>query len=152
MLRFVRREDRPFTPAARRALHPYDGVLAELLFARGVDTAAQAEAFLHPGMADLYDPMLLSGMREALVLLGQAKAENWPAVVYGDYDTDGVCAAAIATEALRLYGIPAEPHVPLRAEGYGLNLPAVEELAKTYRLLVTVDPVSGDVYEGDINL
>ena len=30
-------------------------------------------------------------------------------------------------------------HVPLRAEGYGLNLPAVEELAKTYRLLVTVD-------------
>ncbi len=139
MLRFVRREDRPFTPAARRALHPYDGVLAELLFARGVDTAAQAEAFLHPGMADLYNPMLLSGMGEALALLGQAKAENWPAVVYGDYDTDGVCAAAIATEALRLYGIPAEPHVPLRAEGYGLNLPAVEELAKTYRLLVTVD-------------
>ena len=139
MLRFVRREDRPFTPTARRALRPYDGVLAELLFARGVDTAAQAEAFLHPGMADLYDPILLSGMGEALALLKQAREEAWPAVVYGDYDTDGVCAAAIASEALRLYGISAEPHVPLRAEGYGLNLPAIEELSKSFRLLVTVD-------------
>ncbi|MCE5342925.1 MAG: single-stranded-DNA-specific exonuclease RecJ [Eubacteriales bacterium] len=139
MLRFVRRDSRPFTAAAQSALRPYMGVMAELLFARGVDTAAQAERFLHPLLTDLLDPMLLSGMADALALLAQAKAEGWPTVVYGDYDADGVCAAALMTEALRLYGIDAQPHIPLRAEGYGLNITAVERLAGDYRLMITVD-------------
>ncbi len=139
MLRFVRRDVRPFDSAAHSALMPYDGLLAELLHARGVDTAAEADAFLHPCLADLYDPLLLSDMDKALALLRQAAEEGWPAAVYGDYDADGVCAVAIVAEALRLYGVRAQPFVPLRAEGYGLNLTAVEELAKTYRLLITVD-------------
>lgn len=139
MLRFLRRDARPFDDAAQSALRPYAGVLAALLYARGVETAAQADAFLHPSLADLHGPLRLSGMAEAVALLGQAKAEGWPTVVYGDYDADGVCAAAVATEALRTYGVAATPHLPLRAEGYGLNLAAVEALARDYRLLVTVD-------------
>lgn len=119
MLRFIRRDTRPFTAPARAALTPYAGVLAELLYARGVDTAAQAERFLHPELTDLRDPMELAGMAEAVALIGRAKAENWPTVVYGDYDADGVCASALMTETLRLYGVNAAPHVPLRAEGYG---------------------------------
>jgi len=139
MLRLIRRDERTFDAAAQSALRPYAGVLAELLFARGMDTAAKAEAYLAPSMRDLYDPMLLSGMAEAVALLSQAKAEGWPVAVYGDYDADGVCAAVLATEALRLYGIDAQPHVPLRAEGYGLNMAAVESLATRYRLMLTVD-------------
>ena len=139
MLRFVRRDARPFDDAAQRALHPYAGPLAALLYARGVPTAAEAEVFLHPQLATLRDPLLLSGMAQAVALLGQARDEGWPTVVYGDYDADGVCAAVIATEALRRYGIAAEPHVPLRAEGYGLNRKAVEALSTQYRLLLTVD-------------
>ena len=139
MLRFVRRDARPFDAAARSALRPYDGVLAELLYARGVTDAAQAERFLHPQLTDLRNPLEMSGMPAAVALLEQARAEGWRTVVYGDYDADGVCAAAIATEALRLYGINAQPHIPLRAEGYGLNLTAVESLARDYQLLMTVD-------------
>jgi single-stranded-DNA-specific exonuclease len=82
-----------------------------------VPTAAEAEVFLHPQLDSLRDPLLLSGMAQAVALLAQARDEGWPTVVYGDYDADGVCAAVIATEALRRYGIAAEQHVPLRRRG-----------------------------------
>lgn len=139
MLRFVPRDARPFDSAAQQALRPYVGPLAALLHARGAQTAAQAEAFLHPSLDALHDPLLLSDMRAALDILATARDEQMKTVVYGDYDVDGVCAATLMTEALRAYGIDATPHVPLRAEGYGLNLSAIERLAGQYGLLVTVD-------------
>jgi hypothetical protein len=52
---------------------------------------------------------------------------------------DGICACSLLTLALRRFGVNAQPHTPLRAEGYGLNCDAVRELAQTYRVLVTVD-------------
>ena len=136
MLHFVQRYA---TPCSETALAPYEGTLAKLLLARGCRNAAEAERFLHPGMEHLHDPMLLADMPVALELLAQAKAERWPVVVYGDYDCDGVCATSLLLGALRAYGLDAAHYVPLRSEGYGLNLPAVEKLAQSYRLLVTVD-------------
>ncbi len=138
MMRFIPRQT-PGEPADLTALAPYEGVVARLLQARGVRTAQQAENFLHPDLSMLHDPMLMQGMEDALRILAQAKADKTPTVVYGDYDVDGICAAAILTDALRRYGIDAAPHTPLRAEGYGLNCDAVRELATTYRLMVTVD-------------
>lgn len=125
--------------AALEALRPYDGVVARLLHARGVRTAQQADAFLHPELSMLHDPLLMQGMAEALKILVEAREHHTPTVVYGDYDVDGICATSILTHALRRYGLEVTPHVPLRAEGYGLNCDAVRELAKTYRLMVTVD-------------
>ena len=69
MLRFVRRDDRPFDANARQALLPCEGTLAELLFARGVTSAAMAERFLHPSAADLGNPLALPGMADAVALL-----------------------------------------------------------------------------------
>ncbi len=135
MLRFVRRE----TAAAAAAPPPEGDVLAALLHARGIHGASATQAFLHPALAALHDPMLLSGMQPALALLAQAKAERWPVLVYGDYDVDGVCATALMSEALSAYGLSVTPHVPLRAEGYGLNLPAMERFAADFPLMVTVD-------------
>ncbi len=139
MLRFVPRGDRAFTGKQQARLRPYQGVTAALLFARGIETAEDADRFLNPGMDQLHDPFLLSGMREAAALIGAARDGKWATVVYGDYDTDGVCAAALLTEALRAYGVNAAPYLPQRDDGYGLNAAAVEELAKSYRLLITVD-------------
>jgi single-stranded-DNA-specific exonuclease len=139
MLRFVPRTDRALTPEKQLRLRPYTGVAAELLFARGIETAAEADAFLHPELGQLHDPFLLSGMREAVGLIADAKAKKLETAVYGDYDTDGICAASLLTEALRAYGVRATPYLPQRDDGYGLNAEAVEELAKTYRLLITVD-------------
>jgi single-stranded-DNA-specific exonuclease len=139
MLRFVPRDARPFDAAAQRALRPYAGPLAALLYARGADTAAAADAFLHPSLDALHDPLLLHDMQTALDILQTARDGGHKTLVYGDYDVDGVCAAALLTQALRAYGIDATAHVPLRAEGYGLNVAAVERFAGEYRLLVTVD-------------
>ena len=83
--------------------------------------------------------MLMSGMPEAAAILSRARDERLPAVVYGDYDVDGICACSLLTLALRRFGVDAAPHIPLREEGYGLNVEAVRKLAQTYRVLVTVD-------------
>ena len=139
MLRFVSRNTRPLTAGEAAALHPYTGVTARLLYARGVTTADQANDFLYPSLDQLHDPMLMHGMKEAVEILTQARDEQLPTVVYGDYDVDGICACSLLTLALRQFGIDAQPHTPLRAEGYGLNCDAVRELAQTYRVLVTVD-------------
>ena len=139
MLRFVPRSDRAFTQEKQAKLRPYKGVTAALLFARGIETAAEADRFLNPSAEQLHDPFLLSDMRKAVELIETAKTEGLETVVYGDYDTDGICAASLLTEALRGYGLRATPYLPLRDDGYGLNAEAVEELAKTYRLLITVD-------------
>ncbi len=139
MLRFIPRDQRPPSEAELAALRPYTGVTARLLYARGVVTAGQAEAFLHPSLAQLHDPMRMHGMQEAVAILTQARNEHLPTVVYGDYDVDGICACSLLTLALRRFGVDAQPHTPLRAEGYGLNCDAVRKLAETYRVLVTVD-------------
>ncbi|MBE5786596.1 MAG: single-stranded-DNA-specific exonuclease RecJ, partial [Clostridiales bacterium] len=60
--------------------------------------------------------------------------------VYGDYDVDGVCASAIILEALQMAGIACTAYIPDRhQEGYGLNIPAVQRVAKECKVLLTVD-------------
>lgn len=139
MLRLISRDQRPLSDREAAALHPYAGVTARLLHARGIATAQAADAFLHPSLSQLHDPLLMHGMREAVALLREARDQHLPTVVYGDYDVDGICACSLLTMALRRFGIDAQPHTPLRAEGYGLNCDAVRRLAQTYRVLVTVD-------------
>lgn len=139
MLRFVPRAARELDERAAAALQPYDGVTARLLYARGIDTAAEADRFLHPSLSQLHDPMRMQGMARAVELLAKARQERWPTVVYGDYDVDGICAASLLTLALRRFGVDAQPYTPLREAGYGLNEAAVRELAQRYCVLVTVD-------------
>jgi len=139
LLRLIPRDTRPLSGREAAALHPYEGVTARLLFARGIATAEAAEAFLHPSLSQLHDPFLMHGMAEAVAILKEAKEQRLPTVVYGDYDVDGICACSLLTLALRRFGIDAQPHTPLRAEGYGLNCEAVRKLAQTCRVLVTVD-------------
>ncbi|NLO84864.1 MAG: single-stranded-DNA-specific exonuclease RecJ [Clostridiales bacterium] len=139
MLRFIPRDTAPFDELAAAALRPYSGITAKLLHSRGITTAPDADAFMHPSLSGLHDPMLMSGMPEAAAILSRAREDNIPCVVYGDYDVDGVSACTILTQALRRYGIDAAPHIPKRDEGYGLNVDAIKSLAKTYKLLVTVD-------------
>lgn len=136
MLQFTPRSTAEAPPGA---LAPYEGVIARLLYARGIRTAKEADAFLNPDLSMLHDPLLMQGMEDALAILAKAKAENTPVVVYGDYDVDGICATTLLTLALRRYGLYVTPHLPLRAEGYGLNCEAVRKLAKDFPLMVTVD-------------
>ena len=114
--------------------------LCALLSARGVKTEAEARAFLHPDERQLLSPFRLHDMEKAVSLLRDARDQRQRAVIYGDYDVDGVCASAILKDAFDQLGLQAEVYIPDRhQEGYGLNCAAVERLAEAYRVLVTVD-------------
>ncbi len=135
MLRFIRRG-----PENRQAIGDLPPYLSAILRNRGVDTAEKAERFLHPSLAQLSDPFLMQGMEKAVRLIRQAVTNGDAIQVYGDYDVDGVCATVIMMETLRAMGADAAYRIPSRhGEGYGLSLDAVREMAKTRKLLITVD-------------
>lgn len=112
---------------------------ARLLHTRGLRTPEVADAFLHP--AEPPDPRGLPGMAEAVARLGRAAAGGEAVLVCGDYDCDGVCAAAAAVTGLRALGLTVRVHLPCRADGYGLRpetLPALAAAAGS-RLVLAVD-------------
>jgi len=116
-------------------------VLAELLIARGISTAAEANAFLNPDSAQLHDPFLMLGMSTAADRLEAAIANHQPILLYGDYDVDGTTAVVLLKTAIEMLGGEARFHVPHRLrEGYGLQSSVLEAAyAEGVRLVITVD-------------
>ncbi|MCL1796681.1 MAG: single-stranded-DNA-specific exonuclease RecJ, partial [Clostridia bacterium] len=114
--------------------------LARILYARGVNTPAEAHAFLSPSLDHLHDPFLLFGMDAAVLRIHRAVSDSERICVFGDYDVDGVCAVTVLVEALRAHGADVWWYIPSRhQEGYGLNADAVNRIAGEARLLITVD-------------
>jgi len=116
-------------------------VLAELLLARGISTAAEANAFLNPDSSQLNDPFLMLGMSTAVDRLEAAIANHQPILLYGDYDVDGTTAVVLLKTAIEMLGGEARFHVPHRLrEGYGLQSSVLETAyAEGVRLVITVD-------------
>ena len=118
-----------------------DEVVARLLAARGVSIEAAAD-FLDPTLrALLPDPSRLIDMDAAADRLARAVRDGETVGVFGDYDVDGACSAALMSSVLRDLGCPVLPYVPDRiAEGYGPNLAALQGLvARGATLIVCVD-------------
>lgn len=114
--------------------------LCGLLAARGITTAEEAKSFLHPSREQLRAPEMLHGLEKAAALILDAANQGKRAVIYGDYDVDGVSASAILYETLGMLGMARQVYLPDRhKEGYGLNIPAVEKLAREADILITVD-------------
>jgi single-stranded-DNA-specific exonuclease len=135
---------RPHDRAAVARLEREAGVpsiVAALLAARGITSAAEVKAFLAGTLADLRDPETLPGVPEAADRILAAARTGRPIVIYGDYDADGMCATAILAGCLEAIDARASWYVPDRfEEGYGLNATALEKLAADGAgLVVTVD-------------
>jgi single-stranded-DNA-specific exonuclease len=116
-------------------------IVGRLLAARGIGIEAAA-AFLEPTLrALLPDPSVLIDMEAAAERLADAVAGGETVGVFGDYDVDGACGAALLVTWLRGMGCTVVHHVPDRMrEGYGPNGPALLGLvAKGARLIVCVD-------------
>ncbi len=124
---------------AREARLPL--VLAELLVARGINTAAEAFAFLNPEPAHLHDPFLMLGMSAAVDRIERAIAAREPILLYGDYDVDGTVAVVLLKTAIEMLGGQVRFHVPHRLrDGYGLQSSVLESaFAESVRVVVTVD-------------
>jgi single-stranded-DNA-specific exonuclease len=134
-------ESHPAEAAALAKAARLPSVLAELLLARGIATAAQACDFLNPALAQLHDPYLMLGMAAAVERLEAAIAKREPILLYGDYDVDGTTAVVLLKTAIEMLGGIVRFHVPHRLrEGYGLQSSVLEAAhADGVRLVITVD-------------
>jgi single-stranded-DNA-specific exonuclease len=116
-------------------------IVGRILAARGVGIDDAAD-FLQPTLrALLPDPALLLDMEKAAERLAAAVTRGETVAVFGDYDVDGACSAALLTLFLRGLGCPVLPYVPDRMnEGYGPNAPALSGLvARGATMIVCVD-------------
>ncbi|QRM31533.1 single-stranded-DNA-specific exonuclease RecJ [Microvirga sp. VF16] len=121
--------------------HGLPDVLSRVLAGRGVGIH-DTEGFLNPRLRDLMpDPHGLTDMEVAASRLADAVLRNEKVAIFGDYDVDGACSAALLAEYLRSCGLDYAIHIPDRiTEGYGPNVDAIRSLKEQGAdLLVTVD-------------
>jgi len=119
-------------------------IIKILLGNRGLKTKKQQQEFLKPK-----DPYKLTTkevgisplqITKAVKRIKKAIKKKEKIIVYGDYDTDGVCATAISWEVLHGLGANVMPFIPTREEGYGMKVERLEEFAKDkVTLVITVD-------------
>jgi single-stranded-DNA-specific exonuclease len=121
----------------------YGELLRTLLEKRGILDETQANIFLNPDYErDFYDPFLMKDMERACVRIFEAIEAKEKIVIYADYDCDGIPGAVILTDLFKLLNYENfEVYIPQRnSEGYGLNLDAIKQFAKSeVKLLITID-------------
>lgn len=126
----------------REGLPNFTPLVAQLLWNRGVRTPEAAETFLNPSYErDVYDPFLFRDMARACTRIAAAIEKQEKIFVHGDYDADGISAAAILTDGLKLLGANVDGFIPHRElDGYGMRLETVDALAaQNARLIITCD-------------
>ncbi|HEX8932447.1 MAG TPA: single-stranded-DNA-specific exonuclease RecJ [Patescibacteria group bacterium] len=111
-----------------------------LLDNRGIKTAKESEAFLHPKLEDFTPKAVgidLKQLKKALARIQKAIAEKEQIVVFGDYDVDGITGSAILWETIHKLGGVVLPYIPHRVEeGYGLSVKGISNvMEKILRLL-----------------
>jgi len=119
-------------------------ILKVLLANRGLKGKKEIEGFLNPKKPeDLTSKDVgldLKQLKKAVDRIKKAIQKKEKIIVYGDYDTDGVCGTAILWETLHRLKANVLPFIPKREEGYGLKVERIEEMAKEgVKLIITVD-------------
>ena len=116
-------------------------LLAAVLAARGIETEAEARAYLAPDAVLPERTTPLQGMDGTVARLRQARDGGQTVAVYGDYDVDGITATCLLADCLTRYGIHTLTYIPDRLEeGYGVNTGAIRRLRELgVDLIVTVD-------------
>ena len=127
-----------------RAVAPRHAISAEqLLAARGITDPAAVSEFLSPNLSLSVPPSQMQGMTQAAEIICGFVSRNQKIVIFGDYDADGISAAAILSKTLTLAGGEVSVFLPDRAtEGYGFTPAALARCMETHscaKLLITVD-------------
>ena len=98
--------------------------------------------FLDPKLrTSLPDPHVMKDAEHAIDLITNIIKKQQPIGIFGDYDVDGACSAALFRLVLGAFGVPVWCHIPDRfKEGYGPSLEALKSLkAQGAELILTVD-------------
>jgi len=116
-------------------------ILAQVLINRNLADPNEAQKFLNISTDNFLDPLSFPDMQKAVSLVKKAAKNKDKVLIFGDYDVDGITAAALLKETLAKLGIKALHYLPHRIkEGYGLTK-NIAQAAKEMRvkLLITVD-------------
>jgi len=116
-------------------------VLARLLVARGVRPDELGDV-LEPTLKRLLpEPRFLKDMDKAVERVRAAIARGEQIAIFGDYDVDGSCSAALLHEFLSALGVRPRVYIPDRmTEGYGPSANALLRLKdEGASLVITVD-------------
>lgn len=135
----VLQETNVVDPDAMPGVHP---VVAQLLWNRGLRSAAEAHAFLEPNYdRDIHDPFLFRHMQRAVDRLREAIEKQELIIVHGDYDADGISAASILTHTLKTLGANVDGFIPHRElDGYGVKHSTIDTLAaRGAQVIITCD-------------
>ncbi len=113
----------------------------KLLVSRGIDTEDKISTFISPLLR--YLPPLNS-WKELIAgaeFLANKIEKKSHIGIWGDYDADGICSAAIVYDFLKKLGCDVTIYIPHRIkEGYGLNFYGIEKLYEQgIDTLITVD-------------
>lgn len=119
-------------------------IVESLLASRCLKTSRQKAQFFEPSLPEKLTAreigVSVPELKKAIKRIVKAVKDKEKIVVYGDYDTDGVCATAIVWETLEKIGADARPFIPVREEGYGLKVERLDKLIKEgVSLVITVD-------------
>ena len=108
--------------------HGVSPLFIRLLINRGITEDKDIEAFLKDDGYEIYDPLLLTDMEEAVNhMVNKINAGKHIRIV-GDYDVDGVCATAVLKKGLDFAGGKVDCRIPHRInDGYGLNENIIDE-------------------------
>ncbi len=118
-----------------------DPVIARIIRNRDVIGEADIRMYLQGEVSELPSPWLLKDMKESVAILTEGIRRKKKVRIIGDYDIDGVCAAAILYKGLRRVGIHTDTYIPNRVtDGYGLNPHLIEQAGEDgIELLITCD-------------
>lgn len=136
--------ERPYEPRAALGLAQQfnlPALMGRLLSSRGID-AEGVNSYLNPKLNTLLpDPLHLLGMKDGLNRLLDAVEKGQNIAVFGDYDVDGATSSALIYRYFLAIGIKIRIYIPDRLkEGYGPNIPAIDQLkSESTNLIITVD-------------
>jgi single-stranded-DNA-specific exonuclease len=116
-------------------------LLGRVLASRGIGLD-EVPVALDPTLKALMpDPSTVRDMDKGAARLADAIVRREAVAVFGDYDVDGACSAALLQRFLAAHGLAARIYIPDRmTEGYGPSREAIASLAGDgAKLIVTVD-------------
>ncbi|MEG0584252.1 MAG: single-stranded-DNA-specific exonuclease RecJ, partial [Cetobacterium sp.] len=116
-------------------------LLANLLLNKGFVEKDEVESFLNPNISKLRNPFGFEKMDEVVEKIISIKNKKQKLFIYGDYDVDGITAAAFLVLVFREIGIDVDYYIPNRMEeGYGLDKKTINYIhSKKGKLVITVD-------------
>ena len=115
-------------------------IIEELLKLRGIVSKEDIFDFFFQDIYSLSNPFNIRDMNAFVDRLKEAIEYNEKILIYGDKDADGVTAASIIYNTLKVVTKNVEAFVPNHEVGYGLSKDVIEEYANSgVSLIITVD-------------